>query len=95
MSRRALGCVIAAILLLAAAPAFSQEQTRLTGVVTDSQGAILPGVTVSASSPALIGARTAITEGDGRFMFPSLSPGLYELTFQLAGFQTVKRGASS
>jgi hypothetical protein len=92
MSRRALGCVFAAILLLAAAPAFSQEQTRLTGMVTDSQGAILPGVSVTASSPALIGGRSAITEGDGRFMFPSLSPGLYELTFQLSGFQTVKRG---
>lgn len=72
-------------------PTWAQEQTRLIGIVTDAQNAVLPGVTVTAASPALIGTQTAVTETDGRYRFPSLSPGRYTLTFELAGFQTVKR----
>jgi hypothetical protein len=67
------------------------EQGRLTGVVTDAQGAVLPGVTVTATSPALLGANTAITEADGRFLFPSLPSGRYMLQFELSGFRTVNR----
>ena len=73
-------------------PAFAQiEQGRLTGVVTDGQGAVLPGVTITATSPALIGTQTAVTEADGRYRFPSLPPGRYVLTYELSGFQTVRR----
>ena len=51
--------------LAVVAPASAQlEQGRLTGVVTDNQGAVLPGVTVTATSPALLGANTAVTEGN-------------------------------
>lgn len=82
------------LLLLAAAatPASAQiDQGRLIGIVTDSQQGILPGVTVTAQSPALIGVQTAVTETDGRYRFPSLPPGRYSLTFELGGFQTTVR----
>ncbi|MGE3278163.1 MAG: carboxypeptidase-like regulatory domain-containing protein, partial [Vicinamibacterales bacterium] len=74
-----------------AVPAGAQDQGRLTGTVTDAQQATLPGVTVTAVSPALIGTQTAITETDGSYRFPSLPPGRYTLTFELSGFQTLKR----
>ncbi|MDH4064476.1 MAG: carboxypeptidase regulatory-like domain-containing protein, partial [Acidobacteriota bacterium] len=78
--------------LALALPAAAQvQQSRLQGVVTDNQQAVLPGVTVTATSPALIGSQTAITEVDGRYRFPALPPGAYTLTFELAGFQTTRR----
>jgi hypothetical protein len=80
-----------AVLAAFALPAEAQDQGRLTGIVTDAQGAILPGVTVTATSPALIGTQTAVTETDGRFRFPSLPPGRYALTYELGGFQTKRR----
>jgi hypothetical protein len=75
-----------------ATPALAQlEQGRLTGIVSDPQGAVLPGVTVTATSPSLIGNQVAVTEVDGRFLFPSLPSGTYTLTFDLSGFRQVKR----
>ncbi len=68
------------------------DQGRLTGTVTDSQTAVLPGVTVTASSPSLMGTRSVVTAGDGKYSIAALPSGEYELTFELAGFQTVKRG---
>jgi hypothetical protein len=80
------------LLVAAAAPADAQvDQGRLTGVVADTQAAILPGATVTAQSPALIGIQTTISETDGRYRFPSLPPGRYTLTFELSGFQTTRR----
>src|SRR5262245_9002180 len=79
--------------LLCASPVQAQVQsTNLVGVVTDPQGAVLPGVTVTATSPALIGSRTAVTEGNGTYRIPSLPEGSYALAFELSGFQTYKRG---
>ncbi|MEZ5285033.1 MAG: carboxypeptidase-like regulatory domain-containing protein [Vicinamibacterales bacterium] len=52
---------------------------------------MLPGVTVTATSPALIGSQTAISEVDGQHCFPSLPPGTYTLSFELSGFQTTRR----
>ncbi len=72
-------------------PVAAQDLGRLQGIVTDSQRATLPGVTVTAMSPALIGSQTAVTEIDGRYRFPSLPPGRYTLTFELSGFQTTRR----
>src|ERR1043166_3229408 len=85
-----------AVLVLAfgllAGSAFAQTtQGRLTGLVTDAQGAILPGVTVSATSPALIGVQTTVTQPDGKFLFPALPSGAYKLTFELSGFQKLTR----
>src|SRR5437667_1194392 len=79
---------------LLAMPAFAQiDQGRLTGTVTDSQGAILPGVTVTARSPSLQGTRTVVTESDGKYSIASLPSGEYELTYELSGFQTFKRAS--
>ena len=81
-----------AVLLICGTPARAQiEQARLIGTVSDAQGAVLPGVTVTARSASLIGGQTTVTESDGRYRFPALPGGTYELTFELTGFQTVKR----
>src|SRR5215213_6305731 len=86
------------VLLLAmvaaiAAPASAQiDQGRLTGTVTDAQGGVLPGVTVTAKSPSLMGVRTTVSEADGRYSIASLPSGPYELSFELSGFQAFKRG---
>src|SRR5688572_25349565 len=62
------------------------------GTVTDSSGAVLPGVTVEASSPALIeGVRTAVTDGRGTYRLIELRPGAYQVTFTLAGFRAERR----
>src|SRR6185312_7433405 len=75
-----------------ALPGYAQNsQGRLTGVVSDAQGAVLPGVTVTATSPSLIGVRTAVTEADGKYLFPGLPSGTYKLAFELAGFKKVER----
>jgi hypothetical protein len=87
---RLLVCVLA--LASVAAPAFAQiDQGRLTGTVTDAQGGVLPGVTVTAKSPALIGTRSVVSEADGKYSLPALPSGEYELTFEIAGFQTFAR----
>jgi hypothetical protein len=77
--------------LFAAASASAQQTSNLTGVVTDAQSAVLPGVTVTASSPALIGTQTAVTESNGSYRFATVPPGTYTLTFELSGFQSLRR----
>src|SRR4029453_3290821 len=80
------------VLLIAAAPTFAQDfRGRINGEVTDNTGAVLPGVTITATSPALIQPQVQVTEGDGTYRFIALPPGVYQLTFELAGFQTIKR----
>ena len=89
--RRSLTAV-AALAALALVPglAHAQPASQFTGVVTDNTGGILPGVTVEASSPALIeGSRVAITDGAGRYLLVDLRPGIYNITFTLPGFSTV------
>jgi hypothetical protein len=72
--------------------ALAQElRGRIAGVVTDDSGAVVPGVTVTATSPALIQPQTTTSGADGSYRFPALPSGLYTLTYQLQGFQTVKR----
>ena len=63
----------------------------IQGRVADSSGAVLPGVTVTATSPSMIGTQTQVTNENGSYRFPAVPPGVYELTFELAGFSTVKR----
>jgi hypothetical protein len=73
-------------------PTFALAQATLTGVVRDSSGAVLPGVTVETSSPVLIGrVRTAVTDGTGQYRIVELPPGPYEITFTASGFIVVKR----
>jgi carboxypeptidase family protein/TonB-dependent receptor-like protein len=64
---------------------------HITGVVKDAQGAVLPGVSVTATSPALLGKQTVVTEANGNYRFPNLSAGTYDLSFELQGFQTLRR----
>src|SRR4051794_36630054 len=73
-------------------PSRAFAQGTLTGTVRDQTGGILPGVTVDASSPALIEkVRTGITDGSGQYRITGLNPGTYSLTFMLPGFNVVKR----
>jgi hypothetical protein len=73
-------------------PTAVSAQSQITGVVTDSSGAVLPGVTVEAASPALIEkVRTAVTDGEGRYVIVNLRPGTYGGTFTLAGFSPFVR----
>jgi hypothetical protein len=73
-------------------PAVASAQSTITGRVSDNTAGVLPGVTVSASSPALIeGSRTAVTDGQGVYTIVDLRPGTYSLTFTLPGFSTLRR----
>src|SRR3954466_9557159 len=63
----------------------------IQGRVADSQGAVLPGVTVTATSPSALGAQTTVTSETGNYRFPALPPGTYELSYELAGFNSLKR----
>lgn len=64
----------------------------IVGVVKDASGAVLPGVTIEASSPVLIEkSRSTVTDGDGRYQLVELRPGIYSLSFSLQGFSTYKR----
>ena len=70
----------------------AQVLGTVTGTVSDASGAVLPGVTVEASSPALIEkVRTAVTDGTGQYRIVNLPPGTYVVTFTLTGFSTVRR----
>jgi hypothetical protein len=84
-----IGTVLAVILSTATA---AYAQASITGVARDSSGAVLPGVTVEASSPALIEkVRSVITDGTGQYRIVDLRPGVYSVTFSLSGFNTFKR----
>jgi hypothetical protein len=73
-------------------PAVVYAQASVAGTVKDPSGAVLPGVTVEAASPALIEkVRTAVSDGTGQFRIEDLRPGTYTMTFTLTGFSTVKR----
>ena len=63
----------------------------IQGRASDSSGAVLPGVSVTAVSPSMIGAQTQVTNDNGSYRFPAVPPGTYALTFEIAGFATVKR----
>jgi hypothetical protein len=93
MVRRSLVRAVALVCVVFAATfAAAQTGSGIAGVVKDETGAVLPGVTVEASSPALLErVRTVVTDAQGIYNFTNLSPGVYTVTFTLAGFNTVKR----
>ena len=77
--------------IVGAAPSLATAQS-LAGTVRDTSGAVLPGVTIEASSPALITkVRTGVTDDTGQYRIPDLPPGTYKVTFTLPGFATVVR----
>ena len=70
-------------------PKVAFAQAAITGVVKDASGGVLPGVTVEATSPALIEkVRSAVSDGTGQYRIVALPPGTYALTFALPGFST-------
>ena len=80
------------LLCLFLAPAVAWAQASIVGQVKDQSGGILPGVTVEATSPALIeGARVTVTDDQGRYRIEALRPGPYRLTFSIPGFGTLVR----
>src|SRR3954468_10426312 len=73
-------------------PVMAHAQSAFSGLVKDTTGAVLPGVTVEAASPVLIEKiRTATTDAQGRYTISDLRPGVYSVTFSLPGFSTLKR----
>jgi len=81
-----------ALLLLLCTSATASAQSAISGLVRDATGAVLPGVTVEASSPVLIEKiRTVITDDQGRYTIVDLRPGTYTITFALAGFNALRR----
>lgn len=89
---RGLRLVLLALAMVVGIPMAAFAQATLTGIVRDTSGAVLPGVTVEASSPVLIEkTRTAVTDGTGRYQIIDLRPGSYTVTFTLQSFSVVKR----
>src|SRR3954465_6947421 len=90
-ARYLLGVICVACGVLSPAVALAQT-SAIAGTVKDTSGAVLPGVTVEASSPALIEkVRSAVTDGNGQYKIEALRPGMYTITFTLPGFSVVKR----
>src|SRR5687767_6988125 len=84
--------VASAAFLLVLMPAAAFAQGSIVGTVRDASGAVLPGVTVEASSPALIErTRSVTTNGVGQYSIQDLRPGIYSVTFALQGFTTTRR----
>src|SRR5262245_20329090 len=90
-SMMALGLCLVGLLGEANVSTAQDFRGRINGTVTDNSGAVLPGVTVTASSPALIQPQVQVSGAAGDYRFPALPPGVYDITFELSGFQTVKR----
>ncbi|MGC4083962.1 MAG: carboxypeptidase regulatory-like domain-containing protein [Vicinamibacterales bacterium] len=88
------GWAAAALAMLVLLPAVAHAQSAIVGVVKDTSGAVLPGVTVEAASDALIEkTRAVVTDGSGQYRIVDLRPGTYSVTFSLEGFQSFKRDA--
>jgi Carboxypeptidase regulatory-like domain len=81
------------VLMLMLVPTVARAQVGIAGHVKDATGGVLPGVTVEASSPALIEkSRTSVTDNQGQYKLIDLTPGIYSVAFTLPGFNTVLRG---
>jgi hypothetical protein len=90
---RILRFVVTALVLAVATPVMAQVQTGSILVrAADEQGAVMPGVTITITSPVLVaGSMTAVTDAGGVNRFPSLVPGTYTVKLELQGFQTIVR----
>lgn len=88
--RLRLTAAVLAVLLTGVVPAFAQTETgRIAGTVTDQQGAVVPGVSVTATSVATKAARTTTTDANGHYVLANLLPTAYDVSFQLSGFKGV------
>src|SRR5512144_116311 len=87
---RRFSCALAvAILVGFALPAHAQVVGQIQGTVTDAQGGVLPGVSLTLRNTETGAARTTVTESDGVYRFAGLQPGTYSLKAELQGFATV------
>src|SRR4051794_20734643 len=83
---------LALLLLLVPAVASAQIGAQIAGTIKDASGAVLPGVTVEASSPVLNEkSRTVVTDGSGQYRIIDPPPGTYTVSASLPGFNTVQR----
>ena len=90
--RRSVRLALIALACLASLPASAFAQASITGVVRDTSGAVLPGVTVEVTSPALIEkVRSAVTDDTGQYRVENLRPGTYSVLVTLPGFNVVRR----
>ena len=91
---RRLVCFALCVVLGSASSAVAQAVTSGTGAingrVVDGSQAVMPGVTVTITSPSMMGARTAVTDADGQYRFTAVPPGDYLVQFELAGFRSVR-----
>jgi hypothetical protein len=84
--------IVSSLACLVLLPTAAYAQASIAGVVKDASGAVLPGVTVETTSPALIEkTRSVVTDGTGQYKIVDLRPGTYSVTFALTGFSTLKR----
>src|SRR3989442_13493651 len=80
-----------ALVLTIMVPSLAAAQS-IAGVIRDTSGAVLPGVTIEAASPALIEkVRTAVSDSTGQYRIENLTPGTYKITYSLTGFTKVER----
>src|SRR5262249_19850757 len=98
MRRRGFRIVLTMLVALVSPTAYAFAQGggasttgTIQGKVADTSGGVLPGVSVTATSPSMMGVQTSVTTAEGIYRFPALPPGTYSLTFELAGFNTLKR----
>src|SRR5262245_21380510 len=86
--------VLLAALFLMLAPAIASAQSAISGIVRDTSGAVMPGVSVEASSDVLIEkVRSVVSDGEGRYTIVDLRPGTYTIVFTLTGFNAFRREA--
>src|SRR6266540_3157214 len=89
---RSTGTFVVVLACLTLAPTVAHAQASIAGVVKDTSGAVLPGVTVEAASDVLIErVRSAVTDSSGQYRIVDLRPGSYSVTFKLTGFNAVRR----
>ena len=89
-SSRLVARVLGVAMLLAASvvPGRAQTEGGISGLVTDSSGAAIPGATVTVTNTATSGTRNTTTNAEGLYTFPAMPPGVYELKVELQGFKT-------
>ena len=89
---RILGCVLSGLLLLPATALAQAAEGNIRGTIRDEQGAVLPGVTITATSPQAPRPTVTVSDGEGIYRLQNLLPGTYTLTAELQGFARHERG---
>src|SRR5262245_11104098 len=84
-------CLLALVVLMPALASAQEQAGSLVGIVKDTSGAVLPGVTINVRSPQVVGVTSTTSDTEGRYRFPALPPGVYEVTAELQGFATFKQ----